>query len=225
MIRLLTDATINDMTVSAIPAIVGGGISYSAAVAAICILLAVCIISAVAAIVSGHRLALFRRQLEQLHGRLEELQKGILKESADVPAESGETSEEENIDAQPENAEAEVAEESFMQRLTQAADKLLAESNLSVNRLCREVGMSRTVLYNRLKEESGQNVKRFIDGKRMEYIKSLIATTQLSFTEIAEISGFSSSRYFSTAFKNYTGLSPSQYREQQAEEHMQPMNN
>ncbi|MSH99526.1 AraC family transcriptional regulator, partial [Escherichia coli] len=32
-------------------------------------------------------------------------------------------------------------------------------------------------------------------------------------TEIAEKTGFSSSRYFSTMFKRYTGETPTQYRE------------
>lgn len=35
----------------------------------------------------------------------------------------------------------------------------------------------------------------------------------MSFTEIAEKVGFTTSRYFSTAFKQYTGETPTQYKE------------
>ena len=36
----------------------------------------------------------------------------------------------------------------------------------------------------------------------------------MNFTEISEKVGFSSSRYFSTMFKRYTGKTPSQYKEE-----------
>ena len=43
-------------------------------------------------------------------------------------------------------------------------------------------------------------------------------STDLSFTEIAEKVGFTTSRYFSTAFKQYTGETPTQYKEKQKQE-------
>ena len=41
----------------------------------------------------------------------------------------------------------------------------------------------------------------------------LLTHTPLSINEIADQTGFSTARYFSTVFKQHTGLSPSQYRE------------
>ena len=51
----------------------------------------------------------------------------------------------------------------------------------------------------------------------MEKAITLITSTALSFTEIAEKVGFTTSRYFSTAFKQYTGETPTQYKEKQKE--------
>ena len=117
-----------------------------------------------------------------------------------------------NIADETESSESTADNNGFMTRLESTARRLMAESNLNVHTLCREIGMSRTVLYNRLRAECGLNVKSFIDRIRMDYVKHLIADTRLSFTEIAVMTGFSSSRYFSTAFRHWTGMSPSEYR-------------
>ena len=55
----------------------------------------------------------------------------------------------------------------------------------------------------------------YINKFRMEKAITLITSTDLSFTEIAEKVGFTTSRYFSTAFKQYTGETPTQYKEKQ----------
>ena len=46
----------------------------------------------------------------------------------------------------------------------------------------------------------------------MEQAILLITGTEMSFTEIAEKVGFTTSRYFSTTFKQYTGETPTQYK-------------
>ena len=55
----------------------------------------------------------------------------------------------------------------------------------------------------------------YINKFRMEKAITLITSTALSFTEIAEKVGFTTSRYFSTAFKQYTGETPTQYKEEE----------
>ena len=46
-----------------------------------------------------------------------------------------------------------------------------------------------------------------------EKAKALIENTSLSIAEISDMTGFASQSYFSTAFKNYTGMTPSQYKQ------------
>ena len=58
----------------------------------------------------------------------------------------------------------------------------------------------------------------YINKFRMEKAITLITSTDMSFTEIAEKVGFTTSRYFSTAFKQYTGETPTQYKEKQKQE-------
>ena len=58
----------------------------------------------------------------------------------------------------------------------------------------------------------------YINKFRMEKAITLITSTDMSFTEIAEKVGFTTSRYFSTAFKQYTGETPTQYKEKRKQE-------
>jgi len=43
-------------------------------------------------------------------------------------------------------------------------------------------------------------------------------TTGLTIAEISDLTGFASQSYFSTAFKNATGMTPSQYKKQNKED-------
>ena len=52
----------------------------------------------------------------------------------------------------------------------------------------------------------------YINKFRMERAAEMLRQTELSMTEIAERTGFSSSRYFSTTFKKYMGVTPTQYK-------------
>lgn len=92
----------------------------------------------------------------------------------------------------------------------------LHDNGLDIPFLCSELCMSRTKLYNKIKQLTGKNIKEHVTRIRMERAKELIASTEKTFTEIAEQTGFSTLRYFSTSFRQYTGMTPSQYRARQS---------
>lgn len=54
-----------------------------------------------------------------------------------------------------------------------------------------------------------------INRMRIDQAMQLLAETDLPIGEVAEKTGFSNSRYFSTSFKQFTSLTPREYREQQ----------
>lgn len=72
--------------------------------------------------------------------------------------------------------------------------------------------MSRASLYNKLKALTNISANEYINKFRMEKAIQLIVHTDMPFTEIAEKTGFATSSYFSTAFKQYTGETPTQYK-------------
>ena len=105
----------------------------------------------------------------------------------------------------PEESTFSQADETFLLKLNKIILEHLDSSHLDVTFICKEIGMSRASLYNKLKALTDMGANDYINKFRMEKAITLITSTDLSFTEIAEKVGFTTSRYFSTAFKQYTG--------------------
>lgn len=103
-------------------------------------------------------------------------------------------------------------DETFLLRLKHCVQLNLNEPDMDINMICRELGVSHTSLFKRVKQITGSSIKEYIDGIRMERAEELVKFTDLSFTEIAGRIGFVSSRYFSTFFKRKTGMTPSECR-------------
>lgn len=115
----------------------------------------------------------------------------------------------------PEESTFSQADETFLLKLNKIIQENLDNSNLDVTLICKEIGMSRASLYNKLKALTDMGANDYINKFRMEKAITFITHTDMSFTEIAEKIGFTTSRYFSTAFKQYTGETPTQYKEKQ----------
>ena len=118
----------------------------------------------------------------------------------------------------PEESTFSQADETFLLKLNKIIQEHLDSSNLDVTFICKEIGMSRASLYNKLKALTDMGANDYINKFRMEKAITLITSTDMSFTEIAEKVGFTTSRYFSTAFKQYTGETPTQYKEKRKQE-------
>jgi YesN/AraC family two-component response regulator len=103
-------------------------------------------------------------------------------------------------------------EESFILKLNKVIGENMDNPDLDQQLLCSELGMSRAALFNKMKAITGSGAKEYITKLRLEKAKSLIENTNLTIAEISEKTGFASQSYFSTAFKNYTGMTPSQYK-------------
>lgn len=78
--------------------------------------------------------------------------------------------------------------------------------------LVRHIGFSRARLFDIFKAQTGLTPNHYLQRLRIERAQEQLKGTQLSITEIAHATGFSSGQYFSTVFIRYTGLSPSSYR-------------
>lgn len=104
------------------------------------------------------------------------------------------------------------ADEDFLFRLNKVVEENQANTQLDIALICKEVGMSRASLYNKLKALTGMGTNEYINKFRMEKAVQLIDTTDLPFADIAEKVGFATSSYFSTAFKQYMGETPTQYK-------------
>ena len=105
-------------------------------------------------------------------------------------------------------------EERFIIQLNQIIAENISNPALDQQLICRELGVSRALLYNKMKAITGAGAKEYITKIRIEKAKVLIETTSNTIAEISDMTGFASQSYFSTAFKNYTGMTPSQYKQE-----------
>ena len=103
-------------------------------------------------------------------------------------------------------------EEKFILQFNKIIADNLSNPDLDQQLICREMGVSRALLYNKMKAITGAGAKEYITKIRIEKAKTLIETTQLTIAEISDMTGFTSQSYFSTAFKSHTGSTPSQYK-------------
>lgn len=71
---------------------------------------------------------------------------------------------------------------------------------------------SRARMFHLFKDTTGMTPNDYLQRLRVERAKSALATTPQSVTDIALGCGFSSSQYFSTVFRKYTGSTPSEFR-------------
>ena len=119
----------------------------------------------------------------------------------------------------PEESTFSQADETFLLKLNKIIQENLDSSRLDIPFICKEIGMSRASLYNKLKALTDMGANDYINKAIL-----LITGTEMSFTEIAEKVGFTTSRYFSTTFKQYTGETPTQYKEKHKRETSKTIN-
>ena len=98
----------------------------------------------------------------------------------------------------------------FIARVTKLVVDNLSNPDFNIDRLCRELAMSRTLFYLKLKTYTGKSPQDFIRIIRLERAAALLRSGR-SVTDTAYQTGFDNSKYFSTVFKKYFGVSPSKY--------------
>ena len=83
---------------------------------------------------------------------------------------------------------------------------------IDVSELARAMFISRTHLAARFKRESGMTLTEFILKEKTEEAKRLLRYSDKSILAIGEYLAFSSHSHFTRTFKQYTGMTPSEYK-------------
>ncbi|MEP1766005.1 MAG: AraC family transcriptional regulator ligand-binding domain-containing protein [Sulfitobacter sp.] len=89
----------------------------------------------------------------------------------------------------------------------------LHAGSISMDRIAKDVGMSRQTLYRRLKEE-GLNFAAVHDDLRKRMALDYLGAQKVTVNETAYLLGFSEASSFVRAFKRWTGKSPTAYLNQ-----------
>ena len=100
--------------------------------------------------------------------------------------------------------------------------KAMIEENLgteiSRDELAAAVYLNPDYLTRRFKQETGMSISDYIIDKCLALAKNLLIKTDMSIVEISEKAGFSYSTYFVRLFRKKLGVTPQQFREQQAKD-------
>lgn len=84
---------------------------------------------------------------------------------------------------------------------------------LTLEQLAKEAHMNKFYLSHAFKREYGVSPINYMITKRIEESKYLLAETDLSLSQVAQMLGFSSPSYFSQVFRRTQNLSPMEYRQ------------
>jgi signal transduction histidine kinase/AraC-like DNA-binding protein len=104
-------------------------------------------------------------------------------------------------------------EKKFLNEFSAYVETNIANASLSVDDICRNIGISKVQLYRRIKSSLGMNVNDYILNIRLNKAKHLLQNESLSISEISYMVGFSSASYFSTVFKSKFRITPKEYRQ------------
>ena len=102
-------------------------------------------------------------------------------------------------------------DEELMERIMKVVNENMGDSDFNVEKMCDEVGVSRTQLHRKLKEMTGVPTSEFLRNIRLNEAARLIRERKINITQVSYMVGFANNSHFSTAFKKYFGMSPSEY--------------
>jgi CheY-like chemotaxis protein/AraC-like DNA-binding protein len=102
-------------------------------------------------------------------------------------------------------------DEEFLKRLVEFIESNIADPNIDSRSICEEIGMSRTVLYAKIKSLTGQSVHEFIKSIRLKRSIKLLLDGTLNISQIALEVGFNSHSYFDKCFVKQYGVGPKEY--------------
>lgn len=102
-------------------------------------------------------------------------------------------------------------DKSFMDQLVKVIESQLSNADLDVDYVCREMGMSKTKLYHKIKKVSGLSIGEFVRTFRLKKAAYIISHEDILLTDVMYRVGIQTQSYFTKAFKKEFGKTPSQF--------------
>lgn len=100
-------------------------------------------------------------------------------------------------------------DEEFLVKAIKIVTDNIVNSNFSIDFMCQELAMSRTLVYEKLKALTHQSPSEFIRSIKLRRANELLQMGKYSVAEVAQMTGFNDVKYFSVLFKKYYKCSPS----------------
>ena len=149
-------------------------------------------------------------QLQQSQSRQSQSQQSQLQQSQSPQSQSPLQSESQS---QPVIPEMSPNDRKFMDKLVELMEQNMDNGELVVDDLVRELAVSRSVFFKKLKTLTGLAPIEFIKEMRIKRAAQLIETGEFNMTQISYMVGINDPRYFSKCFKAQVGMTPTEYKE------------
>ncbi|MES2332724.1 MAG: two-component regulator propeller domain-containing protein [Bacteroidota bacterium] len=99
----------------------------------------------------------------------------------------------------------------FMEQLITIIESHLTNPDMDVDYICTQIGMSRTKLYQKIKNVTGQSIGEFVRTIRLKKAAQMMTQQDVSLTDVMYSVGIQTQSYFTKAFKKEFGKTPSQF--------------
>lgn len=145
-------------------------------------------------------------RVNNLLARRQKLQQYYCEHLMDIPEKTEERKEDE-VDTMS------VQDRQFLEKLTDLMERYMDNGDLVVDDLVREMAVSRSVFFKKLKSLTGLAPVEFIKEMRVKRAAQLIETGEFNMTQISYMVGINDPRYFSKCFKQRFGMTPTEYKD------------
>ncbi len=100
-------------------------------------------------------------------------------------------------------------EDIFLQKVNLVLEQNYTDKDFTLLLLCKELSLSRSQLFRKLKALTGESPSVYIKNYRLQKAKHLLETTEFNVSEVAWKTGFASLAHFSRSFQQAFGFAPS----------------
>ncbi|MEO0469384.1 MAG: response regulator [Bacteroidota bacterium] len=114
-------------------------------------------------------------------------------------------------DIDPSQFTANPREAAFLQKVFDILDAQLDNPDLNVDFLADAMAMSRSLLFRKLKALTGESGKQMIMSYKIRQAIAMLRSGQFQVSEVSDRVGYTEPKYFSQAFRRFTGKKPSEF--------------
>jgi signal transduction histidine kinase/ligand-binding sensor domain-containing protein/DNA-binding response OmpR family regulator len=122
------------------------------------------------------------------------------------------------LNIEPKRVTLSSVDDQFIKTALELVELNISNASYTVEDMSRDVGMSYTQLYRKIKALTGHTVNEFIRAIRLKRAAQLLEQHQLTVSEITYKVGFTDLQHFRECFKKMYGLTPSQYAHRSGED-------
>ena len=101
----------------------------------------------------------------------------------------------------------------FTDRLYAIFQERMADEKFNIGVLATQMGMSRSQLFKRVREVTGESPKQLLNKIRLQSAERMLQEGNMTVSEVADATGWNSVSYFSKSFKRRFGRNPKKNKE------------